>query len=159
MKLKMYTDGSFDKEKQEVSGGIIILNNKEKPLYARQFITKKPNFIEFWNISGELLAVMLGLGKLQSLLIEQQCEITIYYDYVGIERWVANNNRWKAKTLISKMYVKFMENFRDSNPWLALRFAKVKAHAGDKWNECVDRLSRGIIPLEIKEITEPPLVV
>ena len=54
--LVAYIDGSFDKHLGVVgSGGVIFYQGQEEEF---SFGTKDPQYTEFWNVAGELLAAM-----------------------------------------------------------------------------------------------------
>ena len=72
-------------------------------------------------------------------------EITIFYDYEGIESWVTGE--WKANLDYTKNYVEYA---RRASTKVKLHFIKVRAHTGVELNELVDSLAREAIE-EFKE--------
>lgn len=63
--------------------------------------------------------------------------ITIYYDYKGIEMWATGE--WKAKSAAARSYKSFIDKVsRD----IEIRFEKVAAHTGDKYNTIADKLAK-----------------
>ena len=72
-------------------------------------------------------------------------EITIFYDYEGIESWVTGE--WKANLDYTKNYVEYA---RRASTKVKLHFIKVRAHTGVELNELVDSLAKEAIE-EFKE--------
>jgi ribonuclease HI len=82
-------------------------------------------------IAGEIKAVTESINW----CIENGIgEVTVYYDYKGLEKWA--NGKWKTKKSISREYIYFMKN----NP-LKINWVKIESHTGKKWNEYADRLA------------------
>ena len=64
-------------------------------------------------------------------------EVTIVYDYQGIESWALGT--WKRNKELTQNYNKIMqENMKK----IKIRFLKVKGHSGDKYNDIVDKLAK-----------------
>jgi ribonuclease HI len=82
-------------------------------------------------IAGEIKAVTEAINWCRKNRI---IEVTIYYDYKGLEKWA--RGQWKAKKSISKDYTDFMR--ADDTK---IRWVKIKSHTGKKWNEYADRLA------------------
>ena len=87
---------------------------------------------EHRNVAGEIWAILKALawGKTHGI-----SEMTIYYDYQGLESWVAGS--WKTKLPFTQSYV---QRVRDSG--IRIYWKKVKAHSGIPENETVDRLAK-----------------
>ena len=84
------------------------------------------------NVAGEIQAVLKALDWCQSKGISRA---TIYHDYQGLAAWV--EGYWKAKTPFTQAYVStVMAHGMD------LRWEKILAHSGEKFNEIVDDLAR-----------------
>jgi len=127
-----YIDGSYDKRTGAVgSGGIIFYQNQEIPF---SFGTKEPQYAEFWNVSGELLAAMYVM---RFALEKGVTSCALYYDYMGIEMWATG--AWKRNNTLTKSYAAFAQNIMKS---VALQFYKVAAHTGNTYNEMADQLAK-----------------
>ena len=63
-------------------------------------------------------------------------EISIHYDYQGLESWVTGD--WKAKPAFTQDYAQFVQS-----SGLTIHGVKVRAHSGESGNEIVDKLVRG----------------
>ena len=83
------------------------------------------------NVAGEIMAVLKAVSWCQEQGIE---DITIHYDYQGLESWVTG--AWKSKTPLTKDYT---ESLRTSG--IVIHWVKVKAHSGEPMNDLVDRLA------------------
>ncbi len=84
------------------------------------------------NVAGEIQAVLKALEWCRARGISSA---TIYYDYQGLEEWVTG--AWKAKTPFTQAYVAAVKGLG-----MTLRWKKVLAHSGERFNEIVDQLAR-----------------
>jgi len=82
-------------------------------------------------IAGELQAVIETVIWCRKKSIT---DVTIYYDYAGIENWA--RGRWMAKKNITKQYAMFM-----SKSGMKIEWQKIKSHTGVFWNEEADKLA------------------
>ena len=88
-----------------------------------------------------LLCGMLSIKKIK--------EITLFYDYQGIEAWAMGD--WQAKLPYTQDYVSFYNKVKTA---VKVNFVKVKAHAGIELNELVDSLAKDAIE-QFKEKMDP----
>jgi len=91
-----------------------------------------PDAWEHRNVAGEIQAVLKALDWCQA---QGMRSATIYFDYQGLEEWVSG--AWKAKTPFTQAYVEAVKSYG-----MTLRWKKVLAHSGEKFNEIVDSLAR-----------------
>ena len=133
LKNYAYIDGSFDAENGIYGSGIVIVLENNKKI-KHKFAGNNANLAELRNVAGELEAVMyvMNFAKKNNL-----SEITIFYDYSGIENWALGN--WKANLEYTKHYAKFAKNIMKD---IKIIFVKVKAHSGIELNEEVDKLAK-----------------
>ncbi len=82
-------------------------------------------------IAGELQAVIETVNWCRENSIT---DVTIYYDYAGIENWA--RGRWMAKKNITKQYAMFM-----NKAGMKIEWQKIKSHTGVYWNEEADKLA------------------
>ncbi len=130
--LVAYIDGSFDKRLGTVgAGGIMFFNGVEKTF---SFGTKDPQFTEFWNVAGELLAAM---HVMQYAVDNSISSCALYYDYMGIEMWATK--KWKRNNGLTRGYAEFYDTVA---PKLQVHFHKVEAHTGVQYNEVADQLAK-----------------
>lgn len=154
MDLTVYTDGSYSKSVPDITtGGMVILHNDEL-LAAQRYISKAPRMVKMNNAGGELMAAIGGLfmagGLLQQLAPGQNNTITIVHDYTGVKEFIESNKPWKPTKPGTLYYVQSVATFKEAYPNISIKFKKVKAHSGVKWNEVVDAIANGIDPLECK---------
>lgn len=130
-----YIDGSYDKENKIYGSGIVLVQKNKKTTH--KIAGNKESLIELRNVAGEIEAVKYVLNYAKENNIR---EITIYYDYAGIENWAIK--KWKANLEYTKNYAEFV--FELSRE-IKINFIKVKAHSGITFNEEADRLAKEAI--------------
>lgn len=134
--LIAFVDGSYNEEqKKSAFGALIFSYGGNKDILYKAF-TKDlgEDFISTRNVGAELEAVKETLNWATKY---HKKNVTIYYDYSGIEKWASG--QWKAKTEIAKKYVNFIDEKRRV---IQIEFAKVPAHSGVKFNEEVDNIAK-----------------
>jgi ribonuclease HI len=107
--------------------------------------------IELWRNCGELEGEINSMrqigGELKGCIEAiryarfHRVKVRIFYDYLGIEMWVAdlfNKPCWRANNEWTQKYREFVVKNRE----FVHEFKKVKAHTGNRWNEAVDVLAR-----------------
>lgn len=130
--VRAFIDGSFDKRKGVVgSGGVILLGTEEVEF---SLSSTEPNHVAYWNVSGELLAV---LHVVDYALNHGYTSCSLYYDYMGIEMWATG--RWKTNNPLTTNYAKRM---KEASKQLRIDFHKVKAHSGITYNDRADALAK-----------------
>lgn len=133
MNAKAYVDGSYNAATRVYgAGAVLFLGGDNKPILLSQS-GNHPAFVNSRNVAGEVMAAILVIEACKR--IPGLGELTIYYDYAGIECWA--NGNWRANTVLSREY-------RDAVRSLPFKisFRKVKAHSGDLNNEKADRLAK-----------------
>lgn len=135
-----YVDGSFNKETNIYGSGIVFIAEGEYKEFS--FSGNEENMLKMWSVAGEICAAMRAV---RYAIENNYKEITIYYDYNGIEGFVdgciLNGKRtkiWKAEKEGAKEYKKFM---LDAKGKIDIHFVKVSAHTGNKYNEKADELA------------------
>lgn len=83
-------------------------------------------------VAGELFAVEEALRWCEKNSIK---EVTIFYDYLGIEKWATGD--WKTNQAMTQDYAKFV---RASG--VRIRWKKVDSHTGNCWNDRADQLAK-----------------
>lgn len=61
----------------------------------------------------------------------------LYFDYEGIEKWCIG--AWKTNKVGTINYKKYYDSIKEN---LNVKFVKVKAHSGNKYNDEADRLAK-----------------
>lgn len=133
--LRAFIDGSFDKKLGMVgSGGVMLVGEKEIEF---SLATTDPKYVEYWNVSGELLA---ALHVVKYAIDHEYASCSLYYDYMGIEIWATG--RWKTNNPLTTSYAKAMKEWASQ---IRIDFHKVKAHSGIHYNDRADALARKAI--------------
>lgn len=125
-----YIDGSYNPLNKTYGYGVSLTINGQNTTYSGK--GNNENTAKIRNIAGEILGACRAVNEAKHHGAE---EITIYYDYTGIENWVTG--KWNTKNDYTKKYKKHMLECG-----LKLNFKKVKAHSGDIENEKVDKLAK-----------------
>lgn len=132
MVWSLYVDGSYNDKIERAAYAFAIIR------YGIRFHEEcgvLDDHMGIRNVAGEIYAVQRGLSH---LFKKDHCDtVTIYYDYTGIEHWA--DGTWRTNTHLTSRYQKFIQQMTSV---YNIKFQKVKAHSGDKWNEHVDRLAK-----------------
>lgn len=130
---KAYVDGSYDAVSGRFSCGVVILNGDSEPIKLNAAF-ENPDAAVHRNVAGE---VMGAITAIKYCLDHNISDVTIFHDYEGVGKWA--NNEWKANHCLTQDYKAFVAESRKS---MQINFVKVKAHAGNKYNEMADRLAK-----------------
>lgn len=131
-----YVDGSFDGQSKTYGfGGFIIYEeNGKKCVRVVQGAGNNPEMSKMRNVAGEISGAMRIVEEAVYLGLE---EITLYYDYAGIENWVTGV--WSCNKYETYEYSRFMH---ESSKQIRIHFHKVAGHSGDTGNEIVDTIAK-----------------
>lgn len=128
-----FTDGSFNPATGVPGyGGFLVLADG-----SRTEITgtvKDPEAAATRNIAGELMGAMRAAKLAKEMGLS---ELTIYYDYKGVEFWATG--RWNTNNRITEGYAGYMKKIMQD---VDVRFVKVAAHTGIPGNEEADALAK-----------------
>ncbi len=130
--LEIYVDGSFLNEKAQWA--FIVVEDDAAVYSERGQLEGEIN--EMRQIGGELKGVIQAICYARRVGIPAR----IYFDYNGIEKWVADlfgGKPWGCNKVWTQQYRDFVLK---NGKWVH-SFVKVKGHAGNKWNEEVDKLA------------------
>ncbi|SFE62816.1 ribonuclease H1 domain-containing protein [Peptostreptococcus sp. D1] len=138
--IEAYVDGSFDSTFNTYGSGVVILKND---VVIEQFSIKGDNdeFTSMRNVAGEINASIIAMKYCYD---NNYDNLTIYYDYNGIEKWFTGE--WKANKKGTQEYKK-ISNFYGEK--IKIKFVKVKAHSGNKYNELADELAKKSIKINL----------
>lgn len=132
--LYAYVDGSFNNKEKVAGYGLVLVKNEQvifKDLGAFRSMEMNESKNVFGEIRGALKAVELAIAN-------DFKDITIVYDYMGIECWAKGD--WKANKVLTRDYKEFMQKYMKK---INIKFKKVKAHSGeDKYNDMADLLAK-----------------
>ncbi len=127
-----YVDGSFKQSSGEYSYGCVLFYEEKIEKYNKKF--PKSEYSTHRNVSGEVSGSVFAIKKAMELNMQ---EITIFYDYQGIESWA--RGMWKTNTSLTQKYKKFIDDVKDK---IKINFVKVKGHSNDKYNDMADELAK-----------------
>lgn len=135
--VRAYVDGSFDQASGRFSCGAVIVvtdadGNSETTELNAAFDDEEAAAQR--NVAGEIMGSRLAIDH---CLANGIGAVEIYHDYEGIGAWA--DRRWKANNYLTQWYRDYVADARKN---MEIRFVKVKAHAGNKYNELADRLAK-----------------
>lgn len=136
--VEAYVDGSYEHSIREYGSGVVILkNNNVEKTYSIKGTDK--NLVTMRNVAGEIEASKIAMNYCLENNIKN---LVLYFDYEGIEKWCTGV--WKTNKEGTIDYKKYYDNIKKD---LNVKFVKVKAHTGDKYNEEADKLAKRAIGL------------
>ncbi|WP_277222257.1 ribonuclease H family protein [Peptoniphilus vaginalis] len=128
--LVVYVDGSYRDSDKSHSYGVYMFNDEEEYTYSKRFFKDS----DMRNVSGEIKGAMRAMEEATKL---GKKKIYLHYDYEGIRSWALGF--WKTNKEGTIYYKDFYDSIRDK---LEVKFIKVEAHTGVKYNELVDKLAK-----------------
>lgn len=138
--LYAYVDGSFN-EKEKIAGYGLVLVQNDKVIFKDLGAYRSMEMNESKNVFGEIRG---ALKAVELAIANDFKEITIVYDYMGIECWATD--QWKANKVLTQDYKEFMQKYMKL---IDIKFKKVKAHSGeDKYNDMADLLAKKAVGIK-----------
>lgn len=135
--VKAYVDGSYNKTTKEFSYGMVILRGGKELYFSQKYSDSELAVMR--NVAGEIK----GAEAAMRYAVEERLKsICIYHDYEGIAKWCLGE--WKTNKDGTKAYKEFYDSIKNE---VSVRFVKVAAHTGDKYNEIADKLAKGALDL------------
>ena len=128
--LVVYVDGSYRNSDKSHSYGVYMFNDEEEYTYSKRFFKDS----DMRNVSGEIKGAMRAMEEAVKL---GKKKIYLHYDYEGIRSWA--HGFWKTNKEGTIYYKSFYDSIKDK---LEVKFIKVEAHTGVKYNELVDKLAK-----------------
>ncbi|WP_297518315.1 ribonuclease H family protein [uncultured Clostridium sp.] len=134
--LRIYVDGSFMLHKGNFSFGLVAIKDGEI-LHTDKGVGEDEDAIALRNVSGEVMGAMKAV---EYALKNKYEEVTICFDYQGIECWALGT--WKRNKILTQKYNEFMaQNMKK----IKVNFMKIKGHSGNKFNDMADRLAKAAL--------------
>ena len=128
--LVVYVDGSYRNSDKSHSYGVYMFNGEEEYTYSKRFFKDS----DMRNVSGEIKGAMRAMEEAVKL---GKKKIYLHYDYEGIRSWALGF--WKTNKEGTIYYKNCYDSIKDK---LEVKFIKVEAHTGVKYNELVDKLAK-----------------
>ena len=120
-----FVDGSYNVATHVYGyGGFLIHDGIKEVLQGSD---KDAEMAAMRNVAGEICGSMAAIRKAVELGLP---EVTIYYDYMGIEMWATG--AWKCNKKGTAAYRDYVASVRNV---IVIRFVKVKGHSGIDGNE------------------------
>ena len=127
-----FVDGSFNVKTGVYGYGGFLFDGQDKHILSGS--GDDAEMATMRNVAGEILGSMAAVEKAIELGIK---ELSIYYDYMGIEMWATG--AWKRNKEGTIAYHEYMNSVRDK---IQINFVKVKGHSGVEGNEEADILAK-----------------
>lgn len=132
-----FVDGSYNPTTKIYGyGGFLVYEDSDKNIInvPIQGCGDDPDMATMRNVAGEICGATAAILKALELGLH---ELTIYYDYKGIEMWATG--MWKRNLTGTKAYYKFIQ---ENQSLINLHFIHVKGHSGVDGNETADRMAK-----------------
>ena len=130
-----YVDGSFNPTTNTYGYGVYLY------IYGTEYefngSGNNEDMVSMRNVAGEILGATKVIEEALKLGIKN---LTIYYDYTGIEKWATGE--WKCNKLGTKRYYEYVQSVKEK---IKLKFVKVKAHSGNVFNDRADKLAKDAV--------------
>lgn len=133
-----FVDGSFNVATGVYGFGGFLYHDGQKEIL--QGSGAEEEMASMRNVAGEVLGSIAAMEKALELGLP---EVTIYYDYMGIEMWATGE--WKRNKKGTIAYYDYVQSIKDK---LVIHFVKVKGHSGVEGNEEADRLAKAAVGIE-----------
>lgn len=133
-----FVDGSFNIDTRVYGYGGFLMYKKEDDTDFTKVTLKGSGSDEdtaaMQNVAGEILGSQAAIEKAIELELK---ELTIFYDYMGIEMWA--KGLWQCNKKGTLRYQQYCKSVKDK---ITLNFVKVKGHTGIEGNEEADKLAK-----------------
>ena len=133
-----FVDGSFNPNTNVYGyGGFLRADGQE---YILQGSGNDSEKAKIRNVAGEIDGAVAAVKCALDLGLE---ELSIYYDYQGIESWAVLD--WKRNNKFTHEYAEYMQEAMQK---INIIFIKVKGHTGVEGNERADVLAKAAVGVQ-----------
>ena len=135
--VRAYVDGSYDDATGRFSCGVVMIRTSEDGSVKTRELNAAfddPEAAKQRNVAGEIMGAKTAIDFCLRNGIDS---VSIYHDYEGVGKWA--DGLWKANNPLTQGYRQYVAKARTR---MNIEFIKVKAHAGNKYNEIADRLAK-----------------
>lgn len=135
--VRAYVDGSYDASTGMFSCGVVMVRTDAKGNVTTRELKESyydEEASKQRNVAGEIMGAKTAIDFCLRHGIDS---VSIYHDYEGIGKWA--DGLWKANNQLTQGYKSYVAKARTR---MKIEFVKVKAHAGNKYNEAADRLAK-----------------
>lgn len=127
-----FVDGSFNPHTGVYGyGGFLCVGNTK---YLLMGFDNQPEMSSMRNVAGEIAGSIAAVLKAEELGLQ---EITMFYDYKGIEQWATGS--WQTNKKTTQEYAQFMQSYERR---VNVVFQHVKGHSGVEGNELADVMAK-----------------
>ncbi len=133
-----FVDGSYNISTRCYGYGGFVVHDGHRYTFSGQGFDEEMSAMR--NVAGEIMAAMTAMDVALGLGMK---ELTICYDYKGVEMWATG--QWKRNTRGTVDYYDYVQSLQDV---LKLHFIKVAGHTGVEGNEEADRLAKAAAGIE-----------
>lgn len=126
-----YVDGSYDKNTHRYACGGVIITKEGEHTFSRAFPSGPESSMR--NVAGEIMGAVTAIDWCRD---QGYRALTICHDYAGVGMW--GRGEWKTNLDMTRWYKEFVQKAGND---LNIRFVKVPAHSGVKYNEMADQLA------------------
>ncbi|WP_304340040.1 ribonuclease H family protein [Metaclostridioides mangenotii] len=131
--VEAYVDGSYEHSIKLYGSGVVILKG-DVEITSFSVKGNDKDLVDMRNVAGEIEASKIAMNYCIENGIKN---LILYFDYEGIEKWCIG--AWKTNKVGTINYKKYYDSIKDN---LNVKFVKVKAHSGNKYNDEADRLAK-----------------
>ena len=135
--VRAYVDGSYDAANGRFSSGVVMVRTNEDGTVKTRELSQVFDDAEAAkqrNIAGEIMGAKIAIDFCLRQGIDA---VSIFHDYEGVGKWA--DGLWKANNPMTQAYSRYVAMARTR---MKIEFVKVKAHAGNKYNEMADKLAK-----------------
>ena len=131
--IEAYVDGSYEHLYKKYGSGAVFIKDGEV-IHKASFGGNEENYVSMRNVAGEIKAAEYAM---QYCIDNGEKNLILYYDYQGISKWCTGE--WKAN---KEGTIKYRDYYKSIEGKLNVKFVKVLAHSGNKYNDVADSLAK-----------------